>query len=117
MNDKAVIIDEQVIELPDDVVALIAATFSRDPDTIEADAKTWEEVRRLFPADQAPEPGEDGMTRLRQLHRSERPSNPQSIGDREALDEMAKYCRENHSAADDAEVMYALLIRTGRKVE
>lgn len=58
--------------LPDDVKALIAATFSRDPDTIEADVKTWDEVRRIFPADQAPEPGQDGMTRIPQLPRGVR---------------------------------------------
>lgn len=60
----AVILNEQVIELPADVVALVAATFSRDADTIEAVDATWAKLREIFPASLAPEPDDDGMTRI-----------------------------------------------------
>jgi len=51
-------------EIPSDVAALIAATFSRDADTVEALDETWEKLRKMFPATLAPEPSEDGMTRI-----------------------------------------------------
>lgn len=64
VKPAAVILNEQVIELPTDVLALVAATFSRDADTVEAVDATWAKLREIFPASLAPEPDEDGMTRI-----------------------------------------------------
>jgi hypothetical protein len=50
--------------LPDDVKALIAATFRQDADTIEAPDSTWERLRALFPASLAPRIDEDGIVRI-----------------------------------------------------
>lgn len=50
--------------LPDDVLALIAATIGRDADTIEAPSSTWELLRALFPPSLAPPIDEDGITRI-----------------------------------------------------
>lgn len=61
---QAIIVNEQVIELPTDVLALVAATFSRDADTVEAVDATWAKLREIFPASLAPEPDEDGVTRI-----------------------------------------------------
>lgn len=59
-----VVLNEQVIELDADVVALIAATFSRDGDTIEAQAETWDRLRAVFLYEYAGDPDDDGMTRI-----------------------------------------------------
>lgn len=60
----AAIINEQVIELDDDVLALIAATFRRDADTIEAPGETWEKLNAIFPESLAPDVDQDGITRI-----------------------------------------------------
>jgi hypothetical protein len=51
--------------LPDDVKALIAATFARDSDTIEAPPETWERLHSIFVTDDlVPPMDEDGITRI-----------------------------------------------------
>lgn len=62
----AVIVNEQVVELDDDAVALIAAMFDADrhPGQIEASDETWAKVRAVFAPALAPAEDAVGFTRI-----------------------------------------------------